>query len=686
MDRIHCRRLKKMKPFRTSILSSIVLAMAVFSTGLIHGQDSNAAPEEKLVGEWEGTINAGPNKTLGVVWLFEILEVGELVGFMGPASRGAATIPMSNIVITDTEVSFDVPSQNGKFKGSFSDSDIAGTWTQGSSVTGSLIMAPKKEREAKPHFAPRKAVYAPNGVISTSHPLASQAGLSVLERGGNAVDAAVTAAVVLNVVEPFATGLGGDLFSILWSAEEQRLIGLNASGRSGSLMTLEEMLSRGHKRVPRIGAETITVPGALSGWSALLEEHGTITLAEAFAPAIALAEEGFPVSNHLAKEWAVFASEIRKDPEGRSTFLVDNRRAPRAGEWHSNPEFAETLRTIAKEGTETFYGGAMGRRIAEHVQKLDGFLALEDFADHKAEWVVPMSVPFKNYRVWEMPPNGQGIAVLEMLRILEPFDLAAMGHNSAAYFHHLIEAKKLAFADLQHFVGDPRTMAINPDELLTDEFIARRRNLIDSDRAIRRADPDSTLSTSNTTYLTVADSDGNMISLINSLAGGFGSGVVVPGTGFALQNRGVGFSFEKGRANTVGPKRRPYHTIIPGFVTKTDADGNYEPWLSFGIVGGYQQPQAHVQVLMNIIVFDMDVQQALDAARFHHYDAHYVSLESSIPRSVIAELKAMGHLALDPQPDTPGGFEFGGGQAIMRNQRGYVAGSDPRRDGLAAAH
>ncbi|MGH2581543.1 MAG: gamma-glutamyltransferase [Anaerolineales bacterium] len=539
---------------------------------------------------------------------------------------------------------------------------------------------------------PARAVYAPHGAVATSHPLASQAGLAVLQRGGNAVDAAVTAAVVLSVVEPCMSGVGGDMFAILWSAKEERLVGINGSGRSGSLMTQEALSSVG--RIPGDGPKTITVPGALSGWAALLERYGTISLAEALAPAIVLADEGFPISDGAAAEWAIFANLLEQDPGASATFLVDGERAPGVGEWFSNPDFAVTLRTIAQEGPDALYGGELGRRIATHVQGLGGYLTPEDFDNHAAEWVEPLSVSFREYRVWELPPNGQGIAALEMLRILEPFNLAAMGHNSATYLHYLIEAKKLAYADLEQAVGDPDFMASTPEQLLTDDFIARRRSLIDHAQALEHAAPDASLTTSETTYLTVADSEGNMISFISSLGGGFGSGVVVPGTGFALHNRGVGFSYENGRANSVGPGRRPFHTIIPGFVTRTTPDGGQEPWLSYGIVGGPQQPQAHVQVLLNMLLFDMDVQQALDAPRFRHWNGNRVSFESAIPPPVIDELRSMGHAPQNPLMETAqlvflgsnGGLVFGGGQAIMRNPRGYVAGSDSRRDGLAAAH
>ncbi len=539
---------------------------------------------------------------------------------------------------------------------------------------------------------PARAVHAPHGAIATSHPLASQAGLAVLQRGGNAVDAAVTAAAVLSVVEPYMSGPGGDLFAIHWSAKEQRLVGLNASGRSGSLMTREALASTG--RIPGDGPKTITIPGAVSGWAALLERHGTLSLAQALEPAIRLADEGFPVADAFAAEWAVFAGTLKEDAGAASAFLIDGARAPAAGEWFANRDYAATLRTIAAEGPGALYGGAIGQRIADHVRGLGGFLTPDDFARHAAEWVEPMSVDFHGHRVWELPPNGQGIAALEMLRLLEPYDLAAMGHNSAAYLHHLIEAKKLAYADLDEVVGDPAHMRHAASDLLDDAFIARRRALIDPRRALPRASPDPSLTSSKTTYLAVTDVDGNMVSLIASLGSGFGSGIVVPGTGFALQNRGVGFAYAEGRANSVGPGRRPFHTIIPGFVTRATSDGRQEPWLAFGIVGGPQQPQAHVQVLLNRIVFGMDVQQALDAPRFRHWSDNRVSFESAIPPAVVDALHGMGHAPQNPLLETAqtiftgsnGGLVFGGGQAIERKPRGYVAGSDSRRDVLAAGY
>ncbi len=544
------------------------------------------------------------------------------------------------------------------------------------------MVADARSQESRPStVAGRSTVYAPHGVIATSQPLASAAGLAVLQKGGNAVDAAVAAAAVLNLTEPHMTGIGGDMFAILWSADERRLVGLNASGRSGSLMTREELLKRGHESVPLHGAEPITVPGALSGWAALLERYGTLSLAEVLQPAIELAEGGFPVTPIIARLWAGEVEKLKQDEGARSTYLIDGQRAPAAGEWFRNPDFAATLKAIAEQGPGLLYGGALGERIVARVRELGGFLTLDDLADHQPNWVEPISVDFVGHRVWELPPNGQGIAALEMLRILEPFDLGAMGHNSAEYLHHLIEAKKLAFADLAGWVGDPEYMQVAPEALLDDEFITARRSLIDPVRAADRVEPGAAATASETIYLSAADQYGNMISLINSIYWEFGSGVVVPGTGFALQNRGAGFTLEPGLANTVAPRKRPFHTIIPAFVTRPGTDGSQEPWLSFGVMGGSIQPQGHVQVLMNLLVFGMDLQAAIDAPRFRHLAGRQVALEAPIGDAVRRALAAMGHEIL------PGGsVSFGGGQAVMRLERGWAAGSDPRKDGMAVGH
>ena len=448
-------------------------------------------------------------------------------------------------------------------------------------------------------MAGRSTVYAPNGIIATSQPLATAAGLAVLQRGGNAIDAAVTAAAVLNLVEPHMTGIGGDMFAILWSAREKKLVGLNASGRSGSLMSREELLRRGRDRIPLFGAEPITVPGALSGWAALLEKYGTLSLAEALAPAIRLAEQGFPVTPVIARDWAAEVELLRRDPGAAATFLLEGTRAPGPGEWFRNPDLARTFRRIAAEGPGALYGGGLGREIAGHVRAMGGFLTPEDFARHQVEWVTPLSASFRGHTVWELPPANQGIAALQMLRILEPYDLEALGHNSAAYLHLLIEAKKLAYADLARWVGDPDAMAsarIRAERLLDDKFIASRRALIDERRAAERMEPGDALTASETIYLTAADSAGNMVSFINSIFEAFGSGVVVPGTGFALQDRGAGFTLQEGVPNTVAPNKRPFHTIIAGFVMK---DG--QPLMTFGNMGGSVQPETHAQHMVNMI-------------------------------------------------------------------------------------
>ncbi len=530
-------------------------------------------------------------------------------------------------------------------------------------------------------MAHRSTVYAPHGMIATSQPLATAAGLAVLERGGNAIDAAVTAAAVLNVTEPMMTGIGGDMFAIVWSAKDRKLYGLNASGRAGALMTRDALLARGHKTMPGESVEDVTVPGALSGWDALLHRFGTITLAQALAPAIGYADQGFPVTPIIAQDWASEAARLAKDEGARATFLVEGSRAPHAGEWFTNHDLAQSFRLIAAQGPAALYGGELGQRIVAGVQKLGGYLTIDDLRNHRPEWVEPISVPFKGYRVWELPPNGQGVAALEMLRMLEPYDLQALRHNSAAYLHLLIESKKLAFADLARYVGEPAAMHTPASALLDDRFIAARRAQIDSHRAADRPDPGAALTASETIYLTVADSAGNMVSFINSLFDAFGSGVVVPGTGFALQDRGAGFTLDEGLPNTVTPGKRPFHTIIPAFVTKPDAQGVEQPWMSFGVMGGSMQPQGHVQVLLNLLVFGMDLQDAVDAPRFRHLNGRRVALEAPIGDDVRRALSGLGHVIADERT-----VAFGGAQAIIRLAHGWAAGSDPRKDGMAAGY
>jgi gamma-glutamyltranspeptidase/glutathione hydrolase len=543
-----------------------------------------------------------------------------------------------------------------------------------------ILSAPDLVSSQRPTtMAGRSTVYAPNGAVATSQPLASAAGLEVLRQGGNAIDAAVAAAAVLSVTEPHMTGIGGDMFAIVWLAREQKLVALNASGRAGSLMTRETLQTRGFRAGSQQGAMSVTVPGALAGWDLLLRAHGRRTLAQALQPAITYARDGFPVSPIIAAQWANEADFLERDSAAAATFLPGGK-APKAGEWFRNADYARTLQTIADSGIATFYGGSIGQRMVARLSALNGFLTLDDLRKNAPNWVTPISVPYRGYRVWELPPNNQGIAALEMLRILEPYDLKAMGHNSAPYLHHLIEAKKLAYADLERFVGDADHLDMPAERMLSDEFIAERRRHLDPSRARERVDPGPLRTQSETIYLATADADGNMVSFINSIYDYFGSGVVVPGTGFALHNRGAGFTLTPGLPNTVAPGKRPFHTLIPGFVTRT-VNGREEAYMSFGLMGGGVQAQGHVQFLLNHFLFDMDVQSAIDAPRFRHYSGQRVALEPPIGDPVRSALAAMGHTLIE-QP----AVAFGGAQAIVRLPRGFAAGSDPRKDGMAVGY
>jgi gamma-glutamyltranspeptidase/glutathione hydrolase len=444
-------------------------------------------------------------------------------------------------------------------------------------------------------------------------------------------------------------------------------------------MTRETLQARGFRPGSQQGVMSVTVPGALAGWDMLVRTHGKRTLKQALQPAIAYAREGFPVSPIIAQQWAAETSFLQRDSGAAATYLPGGS-APKAGEWFRNPDLARTLQEIADKGVGTFYGGALGQRIIARVSALNGFITLDDLKKNTPTWVTPISVPFQGYRVWELPPNNQGIAALEMLRILETYDLKAMGHNSPAYLHHLIEAKKLAYADLDRFVGDADHLAMPAEAMLSDEFIAERRSRMNPTRAQERVDPGPLRTKSETIYLSVADAEGNMVSFINSIYDYFGSGIVVPGTGFALHNRGAGFTLTPDLPNTVAPGKRPFHTLIPAFVTQT-VNGREQAYMSFGLMGGGVQAQGHVQFLLNHFVFGMDVQAAIDAPRFRHYDGFRVALETPITDAVRDGLKGMGHVLIEQPP-----VAFGGAQAIIRLPKGYAAGSDPRKDGMAVGY
>ena len=547
------------------------------------------------------------------------------------------------------------------------------------SASASLASPGALDAQRPTSMAGRSTVYAPSGMVATSQPLASTAGLEVLRTGGNAIDAAVAAAAVLSVTEPHMTGIGGDMFAIVWLAKEQKLVAINASGRAGSRMLRDTLVARGFRSGSQQGAMSVTVPGALAGWDMLLRTHGKRTLTQVLQPAIRYARDGFPVSPIIASQWADETNLLMRDSAAAATYLRDGR-APTAGEWFINRDYARTLQIIADSGIGVFYGGSLGRRMVQRVQALGGFITLDDLRRNAPTWVTPMSVMFRGYRVWELPPSNQGIAALEMLRILEPYDLAGMGHNSPAYLHHLIEAKKLAYADLDRFVGDADHLDMPAERMLSDEFITARRALLNPSRAQERVDPGPLRTRSETVYLTVADADGNMVSFINSIYDYFGSGVVVPGTGFALHNRGAGFTLAPGLPNTVAPGKRPFHTLIPGFVTRP-VNGRDEAYMSFGLMGGGVQAQGHVQFLLNHFVFGMDLQAAIDAPRFRHYDGYRVALEPPMTDGVRTALQAMGHVLIE-QPTVA----FGGAQAIMKLRNGWGAGSDPRKDGMAVGY
>ncbi len=524
----------------------------------------------------------------------------------------------------------------------------------------------------------RSPVLARNGVVATSQPLATAAGLEVLRRGGNAVDAALAAAAVLWVVEPMMVGPGGDLFAIVCDNRKKQLRGLNASGYSPSGVPADFFRQKGLSRVPGNEIYSVTVPGAVAGWFALLEAHGTMKAADLLAPAITYAEDGFPVSEIISGQWARYSVRL-KDPEARSAYLVEDggtQRVPRHGEVFRSPRMAVTLKLLAAKGRDGFYSGEVARKIVEKANSLGWPMSLDDlkFQSGAAQWVRPISTTYRGYQLYELPPNGQGLAALEMLNILEGFDLKKLGHNSADYIHLLVETKKQAFADRDAYVADPDKFPAPLERLLSKEHAAELRARIDMKRAAEAA---ATLlgppGLDDTIYLTVVDRDRNAVSFINSLASAFGSGIAAGDTGVLLQNRGSGFTLAEGHPDRFEPRKRPLHTIIPAMLFR---DGR--PVLTFGVMGGTMQPQGHVQVLLNMLEFGMNVQEAGEAPRFRH-ENNGLSLESEIGEAVRKSLAARGHKLVEAAD------VFGGYQAVWIDwERGVLAGgSDPRKDGCA---
>ncbi len=534
-------------------------------------------------------------------------------------------------------------------------------------------------------FATRSEVIATHGMAATSQPLATQIALDVLKAGGSAVDAAIAANAALGLMEPTGNGVGGDLFAIVWDPKSGKLFGFNGSGRSPKSLPFGFFQERGLSHIPSKGPLPVSVPGTVDGWIELHAKFGKRPLADDLAPAIRYAREGFPVTEVIAAHWARNVPALGEFPNVREQFTIDGR-APKKGEIWKNPNLANTLEQIAATGRKAFYEGAIARAIADHVKGQGGFLAFEDLAAHHGEWVEPVSTNYRGYDVWELPPNTQGIAALQMLNILEGYDLTSMGFGSVDALHVMVEAKKLAFEDRAKFYADPAMAAVPVAGLLRKEYAAERRKSIRMDRAAKTVDAGNpALKAGDTIYLTTADADGMMVSLIQSNYRGMGSGMAPPGLGFMLQNRGELFSLVEGEANCYAPGKRPFQTIIPAFITR---DG--KPWVSFGVMGGDMQPQGHVQIVVNLIDFGMNLQEAGDAPRWHHEGSSeptgermtgggFLEVESGFRSEVVRALDARGHDVRLANYES-----FGGYQAIQRRDGVYYGASESRKDGQAA--
>lgn len=553
-------------------------------------------------------------------------------------------------------------------------------------VIGISVNVLAQDRITGKTFATRSEIIAQNGMAATSHPLATQVALDILKKGGSAVDAAIAANACLGLMEPVSNGIGGDLFAIVWDAKTQKLYGLNASGRSPKSLTLDYFLENGYKEIPYYGALPVSVPGCVDGWFELHGKFGNLPMSEVLQPTIDYAQNGFPMAELIAYYLEGSAPRYEKYPGFKEVFMP-NGRTPRKGEIFKNPYLANTLETISKNGRDAFYKGDIAKTIAKYMKEQGGFLSYEDLVEHKSEWVDPVSTDYRGYDVWELPPNGQGIAALQILNILEGYDLKSMGFGSEAYMHLFIEAKKLAFEDRAKYYSDPDFNDLPVDKLISKEYADERRKLINPNRAARSY-PAGKLGSGETIYLTTSDKEGNMVSLIQSNYLGIGSGMTPTGLGFVLQDRGSLFALDKNHMNVYEPGKRPFHTIIPAFVSK---DG--KPYFSFGVMGGAMQPQGHAQVLINIIDFGMNIQEAGDAPRINHMGSSQptgstmtgggtVQLESGFDYEVVRELRKKGHdVVFSVGP-------YGGYQGIMWDEKNkvYFGASESRKDGQAAGY
>ena len=543
-----------------------------------------------------------------------------------------------------------------------------------------------QDRITGKNFATRSEVIAQNGMAATSHPLATQVAIDILKKGGSAVDAAIAANACLGLMEPVSNGIGGDIFAIVWDAKAQKLHGINGSGRSPKSLSLEYFIENGYKEIPYYGPLPVSVPGCVDGWFELHDKFGNLSMKENLQPTIDYARNGFPMAELIAYYLERSAPRYVKYPGFKEVFMP-NGKTPAKGEIFKNPYLANTLEKIANGGRDAFYKGDIAKTIAAYMKEQGGFLSYDDLASHKSEWVDPVSANYRGYDVWELPPNGQGIAALQILNILEGYDIASMGFGSEEYMHAFIEAKKLAFEDRAKYYSDMDFNKIPVDALISKDYAKERMKLINPDRAARSY-PAGKLGHGDTIYLTVADKDGNMVSLIQSNYLGIGSGMTPTGLGFVLQDRGNLFALDKNHMNVYEPGKRPFHTIIPAFVTKGG-----KPFLSYGVMGGSMQPQGHAQVLINIIDFGMNIQEAGDAPRINHAgssqptgsemtDGGKVQLESGFDYEVIRELKKKGHdIVFSVGP-------YGGYQGIMWDDKKkvYYGASESRKDGMAAGY
>jgi gamma-glutamyltranspeptidase/glutathione hydrolase len=540
-----------------------------------------------------------------------------------------------------------------------------------------LVMCMTDGMAAQDRNQGRSMVISRHGIVAAESPLAAQAGVQMLERGGNAVDAAIAANAMMGLVAPMSNGIGGDLFVIYYDAKSGKLYGLNASGWAPAGLTIDFLKGQGLRDMPTAGIQSVTVPGAVDGWQKLLDRFGKKKFPEVLAPAIKAADDGFPVTEWTAGIWQANADFLRGNTAAAQTYLPDNR-APVVGQIFRNPDLARSLRLIAQGGRDAYYKGEIAKHIVEASKRHGGTLAEKDFAEYSSEWIDPISTTYRGWRVYELPPNSQGLAALEMLNIMETFPLDKTGLNTAATLHTMIEAKKLAYADLVRYIGDPKFSTLPVSQLLSKEFAATRAKQIDPNKANCNVVPGTLLRGSSTIYLSTVDRDGNMVSLIQSNFSDFGSGVAAEGTGFILHNRGGLFTLDATSPNALAPHKRPLHTIIPAFMEK----GNVR--IAFGIMGGWNQSQAHAQYVSHIVDFNQNIQAAMETARFTKlsFGGCDVQLENRVPGNVRAELEAKGHVV---QMHSGYSNTFGGGQAVMRDfDKGVNYGaSDPRKDGAA---